>query len=783
MEDANPPTEPADKTGAETPTYNLELDMPNIEEEELPMDIETPMENNDELISSTPNSKSNSQQMDFPVPDLPQSDVPDEDETKEETKEADSTMESMEKTTDEKVKTKSSSRRRRNDLSFLQPWAWHAKRKSNRKMGKNDKDDTIEGMLRRIIPANLLPNGLKSDRYKQVHALQQEDSLSTMDLYKMFMDEDDQQDSSPEPEVVKKCETNEYFGSKDEKDEVEAFWNYKFESCDLMFLLEKYVFSLATIWEKKWPVKLRNVYIEAYEMFREHFDHPQVFGTNVMFSELETDAEATLLYAELLYDAIGNSLLKGKTFPCTSMSMLEIATTRKSDWGDKYLKMNIRLQWLKANILMNENRNDLAIRSLDRIIYLIRSSDTDVDKFYLHLPNCISNSLVTLNNTEKLLKSFEMIQSLSTVETLFEKRNFVEVVKILKETFSHKNSTRFRTKIDRPVQIFMFLHSLWLTDQDECLVWSEACLNESLPIYLKTCAQPDSNEHKRWTLVVTKCLVIMEACIKENTVIIVDGIKSTQTRLVENLTAIICHQVNSKSLDNKIPLETIKPWIILHYVLQREEHRVQARRRLRRSKTIDGSDDETEPTKMPRSDESEEDDDKDIPTSIQILFSAHEFLGKKGWCLENTGELPLFMINVVLYRLTAPIFEGIREKIEIHLEQAFFCLFQHPSKKNKVSRHLADHNVNPLSLTWDYAQQLYEFYQPKALPEFDSYRYSSITNEMEQLLLRILALVPSDYDPQHLVPKINDFINGQSETLPEPIQFPYKVCNVTCLRI
>lgn len=46
---------------------------------------------------------------------------------------------------------------------------------------------------------------------------------------------------------------------------------------------------------------------------------------------------------------------------------------------------------------------------------------------------------------------------------------------------------------------------------------------------------------------------------------------------------------------------------------------------------------------------------------------------------------------------------------------------------------------------------------------------------MEQLLLRILALVPPDFDPYVLVPKINEFISGQSETMPEPIKFPDKV--------
>lgn len=252
------------------------------------------------------------------------------------------------------------------------------------------------------------------------------------------------------------------------------------------------------------------------------------------------------------------------------MAQLELVCTRKNDWGENYLNMCLRLHWLKANILMNENSNDLAIRSLNSIIYFIKTYKEDQENYYLHLPNCVLYPLITLQNTEKLLKSFEMIHNLGSIESLYENHNYEELIRILKETFKHKNNPRYKRN-DRPVQIFMLLHALWLTDREQCLLWCEICLNESLAQYLKTCVAPDSSEHKRWSLVVIKCLVLMEACVKEDTVIIVDCLQETQTRLVENLAAIICHQFNWKSLDNDnvMPLETVKPWILLHYILQR----------------------------------------------------------------------------------------------------------------------------------------------------------------------------------------------------------------------
>jgi hypothetical protein len=43
--------------------------------------------------------------------------------------------------------------------------------------------------------------------------------------------------------------------------------------------------------------------------------------------------------------------------------------------------------------------------------------------------------------------------------------------------------------------------------------------------------------------------------------------------------------------------------------------------------------------------------------------------------------------------------------------------------------------------------QLYQFYLPDELPEFDSYRVTSISADVECLLRRTAALVPPHYKP------------------------------------
>lgn len=61
--------------------------------------------------------------------------------------------------------------------------------------------------------------------------------------------------------------------------------------------------------------------------------------------------------------------------------------------------------------------------------------------------------------------------------------------------------------------------------------------------------------------------------------------------------------------------------------------------------------------------------------------------------MTEQGELLHFMVDKILDRLDTPILEPLRDKIDIHIEQAFFCLYQHPSKKNKVEHTHRIYNI------------------------------------------------------------------------------------------
>lgn len=105
-----------------------------------------------------------------------------------------------------------------------------------------------------------------------------------------------------------------------------------------------------------------------------------------------------------------------------------------------------------------------------------------------------------------------------------------------------------------------------------------------------------------------------------------------------------------------------------------------------------------------------------------------------------------------------------------------FCLYGYPQKKAR-SRHLEDHEATNVELTWAKAVQAFDLYKPECLPEINSYKLDSITADLEQFFLKIVALMPNELDPTPATTKILEFIKGNDfETLePAHTSLPYKI--------
>ncbi|XP_049819856.1 calcineurin-binding protein cabin-1-like isoform X2 [Aethina tumida] len=653
----------------------------------------------------------------------------------------------------EKTKPSRGSKRKRDLLLDLKVWGWHSKRKYQKK-GNKEKDISIEDALNRIIPKYLLENKITSNTVNI-----SEESMNTMDLYKMYVDEKEINFISP-IQSPKSGNTEHYFGTNAEKEDVLQLWTKPRTYTDTVVLIKDFVITISKFWHIKWPKELIDLYVEAYKMYREHYDVPQIFSGDCSFEDMRDDALATLLYGELV-----NFTLEGKeVIHISNISFLQHISGWHEDWKEEYVSFFNRVYWLRAHLFRMENDNDLAARSLLLVEELINEEEKkSADKYFLYLPNCMKFGIITSKVAEKILKHLDVVNSLGTVQNLYKEERYVEVAEIIKATFSLPGSNSIQVgRVGRPAQLGFLLHSLWFTNTTDCFIWTEECFKESLDNYLKP-----NKDYEKWEGMVQKCLSILQEIIKSDTVSILDVLnEDKRKRLVESLCKIICKQMNSLGT---MPLDSVSPWILLHYVLLREEHRKQASKKVCHIKKDQKS--EISETAI-QNDEPESDD---VPPSIRILFSAHEFLGPREWCLTGNGELLHFILDTILDRLDTPIFDHLREKIDIHIEQSLFCLYQYPTKSNKVSRHLADHNVTPLHLTWERGFQLYEFYVPTSLPEFNSFKNESISTDLKDLLKRIIGLVPPENDPKQTLSKVNDFLTGKSDTLPEVIEFPNKI--------
>lgn len=163
-----------------------------------------------------------------------------------------------------------------------------------------------------------------------------------------------------------------------------------------------------------------------------------------------------------------------------------------------------------------------------------------------------------------------------------------------------------------------------------------------------------------------------------------------------------------------------------------------------------------------------------------LLFTAHEFLGRRSWCCINEAKLLLFMMNVTIPKLKTPQLAPVKDKLTKYVEQVLYCLYSHPSKMNKTrAKHLEEHAVPPTKLTWEAAQQLYDFYKPDCTPAVDDYKSYSITAEVESLFKRIIRLVPPESDPALIADDMMAYIKRDKDKMPSVKKpLPYQISSV-----
>ncbi|KAB1255590.1 Calcineurin-binding protein cabin-1, partial [Camelus dromedarius] len=259
-------------------------------------------------------------------------------------------------------------------------------------------------------------------------------------------------------------------------------------------------------------------------------------------------------------------------------------------------------------------------------------------------------------------------------------------------------------------------------------------------------------------------------------------------------------------------VSSVLPWIILHRVIRQEEDTF---RSLCHQQQLQNPADEVM-AEAPV-----------LPSSLMLLNTAHEYLGRRSWCCNSDGALLRFYLpeslsleslrpeaqdsgpglellvdvdplaltesvacRVCLSRCPACLHPGAdrdklkvrvlqkelaastsedthpyKEELETALEQCFYCLYSYPSKKSKA-RYLEEHSAQQMDLIWEDALFMFEYFKPKTLPEFDSYKTSTVSADLANLLKRIATIVPRTERPALSLDRVSAYIEGTSTEVP-----------------
>lgn len=68
--------------------------------------------------------------------------------------------------------------------------------------------------------------------------------------------------------------------------------------------------------------------------------------------------------------------------------------------------------------------------------------------------------------------------------------------------------------------------------------------------------------------------------------------------------------------------------------------------------------------------------------------------------------------------------------------------------------------LRQVELQWSDALFMFEYFKPKTLPEFDSYKTSTVSADLANLLRRLSGIIPSTHEPTLSVDEVSAYIEG-----------------------
>uniref|UniRef100_A0A3B4VMM8 Calcineurin-binding protein cabin-1 n=1 Tax=Seriola dumerili TaxID=41447 RepID=A0A3B4VMM8_SERDU len=540
----------------------------------------------------------------------------------------------------------------------------------------------------------------------------------------------------------------------------------------ILDLMMRYLKAVGQKFIKEWPRGLTAVVLEVYQTWRKHSSGlPNPLLRDCSNQHIREMVTMSLACMELQLEQWLHK--KGKTgkyqrssvgpgndtadseFPGQhfqgDLLLLALASSQRDLFEDDWLDVMVRVYWLKARFLALQGDMELALESYDVCIGLLQSKpkSTEGKHYTINLPNLRVDAAISVEEIDKRLKSLERCQSLEEIQRLFESADFESVVRLLQPTLNYGSRSKplefVSSAPERPAQLMLLQNSLLkLQDYQQCLECSELALNEALQ-QLNSASNSSPPSKEEWVSTIGTLLDGTEVCFTKDLQLLSNVPHfSSMARLANNLIQLIDLSMTISDDPKEPYFFSVLPWIILYRIIKHEEAAFDCM--LRQHMSV-GDDEDDSDTPM-------------LPSSLMLLNTAHEYLGRRSLCCSSDGALLKFFVTS-----SSNDAHPYKEELEMALEQCFFCLYAYPSKKSKA-RYLEDHSSPQVELLWSEALFMFQYFKPKSLPEFDSYKTSTVSAELANLLRRFVGIAPPSDTPILTMEEVAAYIEGMTEKAP-----------------
>ncbi|KAM5310727.1 calcineurin-binding protein cabin-1 isoform 2-T2 [Glossophaga mutica] len=575
-----------------------------------------------------------------------------------------------------------------------------------------------------------------------------------------------------------------------EKQDVHTFLLENLTNGGILELMMRYLKAMGHKFLLRWPPGLAEVVLSIYHSWRrhstslpnpllrdcssKHIKDMMLMSLSCMELQLDqwllTKGRSSAVSPRSCPTGVGNGRF-GPDFPGThflgDLLQLSFASSQRDLFEDGWLEFVVRVYWLKARFLALQGDMEQALENYDICTEMLQSSTAiqaeagaERRDIVIRLPNLHNHSVVSLEEIDKNLKSLERCQSLEEIQRLYEAGDYEAVVHLLRPTLCTSGLDRakhleFMTSVpERPAQLLLLQESLLrLKDHRQCFECSDVALNEAVQQMVNA---SEAAAKEEWVATVTRLLLgIEQALLADSSGSILKESSSATglIRLTNNLIQIIDCSMAVQEEPKEPHVSSVLPWIILHRIIWQEEDTFQSL--CHQQQLQSPADEAMSETPM-------------LPSSLMLLNTAHEYLGRRSWCCNSDGALLRFYVRVLQKELAASTSEDThpyKEELETALEQCFYCLYSFPSKKSKA-RYLEEHSAQQVDLIWEDALFMFEYFKPKTLPEFDSYKTSTVSADLANLLKRIATIVPRTERPALSLDKVSAYIEGTSAEVP-----------------